>query len=333
MLKKIKLIGDKSLSKRDFLRVSEPLSLFGANIKLKKNSLPLEIEGTKFLRPIDYIENRGSAQCKSAVILAALNTPGITKIKAKKSRNHTEIFFKQLNIPIKIRSNGKYDLIEVRGLQQFKSFNYKIPGDISSSAFFIVLTLLSNKSEIIIRRVNINKSRIGIIKILNKMNAQIKYKNKKTYKGEEVADIYVKSVKKFKPIDCPATLNSSAIDEFLVIFLIAAKANGISTFNNLGELNKKESPRLDIAVKILKMIGIKVKRYKDNINIYGNPNLNLNGNFHIKNYQKDHRVAMTAVIAALSYGGNWKIEDLKESIKTSFPNFLKIVKILGAKIN
>jgi len=331
--KKIKLIGDKSLSKRDFLRVSEPLSLFGANIKLKKNSLPLEIEGTKFLRPIDYIENRGSAQCKSAVILAALNTPGITKIKAKKSRNHTEIFFKQLNIPIKIRSNGKYDLIEVRGLQQFKSFNYKIPGDISSSAFFIVLTLLSNKSEIIIRRVNINKSRIGIIKILNKMNAQIKYKNKKTYKGEEVADIYVKSVKKFKPIDCPATLNSSAIDEFLVIFLIAAKANGISTFNNLGELNKKESPRLDIAVKILKMIGIKVKRYKDNINIYGNPNLNLNGNFHIKNYQKDHRVAMTAVIAALSYGGNWKIEDLKESIKTSFPNFLKIVKILGAKIN
>ena len=178
---KIKLIGDKSLSKRDFLRVSEPLSLFGANIKLKKNSLPLEIEGTKFLRPIDYIENKGSAQCKSAVMLAALNTPGITKIKAKKSRNHTEIFFKQLNIPIKIRSNGKYDFIEVRGLHQFKSFKYKIPGDISSSAFFIVLTLLSNKSEIVIRRININKSRIGIIKILNKMNAKIKYKNKKIY--------------------------------------------------------------------------------------------------------------------------------------------------------
>ena len=128
-------------------------------------------------------------------------------------------------------------------------------------------------------------------------------------------------------------MNSSAIDEFLVIFLIAAKADGISTFNNLSELNKKESPRLDIAVKILKMIGIKVKRYKDNIIIHGNPNLNLSGNFHIKNYQKDHRVAMTAVIAALSFGGNWKIEDLKESIKTSFPNFLKIIKILGAKIN
>ena len=330
---KIKLIGDKSLSKRDFLRVSEPLSLFGANIKLKNNSLPLEIEGTKFLRPIDYIENKGSAQCKSAVMLAALNTPGITKIKAKKSRNHTEIFFKQLNIPIKIRSEGNYDLIEVKGLHQFESFNYKIPGDISSSAFFIVLTLLSNKSEIVIRRININKSRIGIIKILNKMNAKIKYKNKKIYKGEEIADIYVKSVKKFKPINCPSTLNSSAIDEFLVIFLLAAKANGISTFNNLSELNKKESPRLDIAVKILKMIGIKIKRYKDNINIYGNPNLNLNGNFHIKNYQKDHRVAMTAVIAALSYGGNWKIEDVRESIKTSFPNFLKIMKKLGAKIN
>ena len=130
---KIKLIGDRSLSRRDFSRVTEPLKFFGANIKSKKNSLPVEIQGTEFLRPIDYLEEKGSAQCKSSVMLAALNAPGITKIKAKKSRNHTEILFKHLNIPTKIKSEGNYDLIDVRGLSQFKSFNYEIPGDPSST--------------------------------------------------------------------------------------------------------------------------------------------------------------------------------------------------------
>ena len=331
--KKIKLIGDKSLSKRDFSRITEPLKNFGANIKSFGNFLPVEIQGTNFLRPIKFIERRGSAQCKSAVMLAALNTPGRTYIKANKSRDHTERLFKSLSIPMKLKREKNYDLIEVSGLKQFNAFEYIIPGDISSSAFFIVLTALSKSSEIIIKNININESRIGIIKILKKMNCKISFKNKRIYKGEPTADIYVKSSNNIKPIDCPAFLNSSAIDEFLVIFLFAAKAKGVSKFKNLSELNKKESPRLDIAVKILKMMGIKIKRKKDNINIYGNPNLNLSGNFHIKNYQKDHRVAMTAVIAALSYGGKWKIEDVNESIKTSFPNFLKIVKTLGAKIN
>ena len=329
---KVKLVGDKSLSKRDFSRVIEPLRLFGVNVKSKNNSLPVEIQGTKFLRPINYIEDKGSAQCKSAVMLAALNTPGITKIKAKKSRNHTEILFKELNIPIKIKSKDKYDHIEIEGLKQFQSFNYTVPGDISSSAFFIVLTLLSNKSEIVISKININKSRIGIIKILNKMNAKIKYKNKKIYKGEETADLYVKSVNKFKPVNCPSSLNSSAIDEFIVIFLIAAKANGISIFRNLSELNKKESPRLDIAIKFLSMMGIKIVRKKDNIKIYGNPNLQLKGKYVVKDFLKDHRVFMMSCIAAVTFGGNWKIYD-KDSINTSFPKFLKILKNLGAKIN
>ena len=147
--------------------------------------MPVEIEGTNFLRPINYVEDKGSAQCKSAVMLAALNTPGITRIKAKKSRNHTELFFKFLKIPIKIKKEKKYDLIQVTGLQQYNSFDYIIPGDISSSAFFIVLALLSKNSELILKKININDSRIGIIKILNKMNANIILKNKKIYKGEK----------------------------------------------------------------------------------------------------------------------------------------------------
>ena len=329
---KIKLIGDNSLSKRDFSRVAEPLKNFGVNINCRKNSLPLEISGSQFLRPINYLENRGSAQCKSAVMLAALNTPGTTLIKAKKSRNHTEILFKSLNIPIKIKSKKNYDLIKVNGLNQFKSFDYKIPGDISSAAFFIVLTLLSNNSEIIIKNININESRIGIVNILNKMNSNIIFQNKKKYKGEKIADIFVKTTNSFNSINCPSNLNSSAIDEFLLIFLIAAKANGISVFKNLSELNKKESPRLDLAIKFLKMIGIKVVRNKHNIKIFGKPNLQLKGDFVMKNFLKDHRIFMMTCVAALSFGGNWKIHD-KDSINTSFPKFLNILKNLGARIN
>ena len=320
------------MSKRDFSRISEPLKIFGANIKSKNNGLPIEIKGSEFLRPINYLENKGSAQCKSSVMLAALNTPGITKIKAKKSRNHTELLFKNLNIPIKVKSNGGYDYIQIKGLNQFKSFNYKIPGDISSSAFFIVLTLLSKNSELIIKNVNVNQSRIGVIKILNKMNAKIKIINKKVYKGEENADIYVKSINNIKSINCPKSINSSAIDEFLVIFLLAAKANGISTFKDLGELNKKESPRLNIAIKFLRMLGIKVHRKNDDIKIFGNPDVKVDKKYIIKNFLKDHRIFMMSCVAALTFGGKWEIHD-KDSINTSFPKYIKILKNLGASIN
>ncbi len=330
--KTVKIVGDKSLSKRDFSRVTEPLKKFGTNIISKKNSLPVKMLGSNFLRPINYFERKGSAQCKSAVMLAALNTPGTTIIKAKKSRNHTEILFKYLKLPINIKSKGNFDFIEVTGLKQFNAFDYIVPGDISSSAFFIVLTTLSKNSKIKIKNINVNKSRIGIIKILKKMNCKIILKNKKIYKGEETADIVVESSINIKGISCPSSLNSAAIDEFLVIFLIAAKAKGISTFKNLGELNKKESPRLDIAVDVLKNIGIKVERKNDDIKVFGNPNLKIKKNIHIKNFLKDHRVFMMSCIAALTFGGNWKIDD-KDSINTSFPIFLNLLKKLGAKIN
>ena len=294
--------------------------------------LPLEFKGSNLLRPINYTENKGSAQIKTCIILSAINTPGITKINAKKSRNHTEILLKYLKYPIKIKKNKKYDLIEVKGLRQFKSFDYKVPGDISSASFFIVLTLLSKNSTLLIKDININQSRIGILKILNKMNANIKILNKRDYKGELIGDIKIKSTKNFKSINCPEKLNSSAIDEFLLIFLIASKSKGISTFKNLNELNKKESPRLDMAIKFLKMIGIKVIRKNCDIKIFGNPSLELKNNYQMKNFLKDHRVFMMTVIAALTLGGKWKIND-KDSIKTSFPKFLEISIKLGAKIN
>ena len=329
---KVKLIGDKSLSKRDFLRVINPLKNFGANFyQSEKSSLPLYIQGTKYVRPIKYYENRGSAQCKSSVMFAALNTPGKTFIKAKKSRDHTEILFKHLKIPIKIKKKKNFDLIEVEGKQNFLAFNYKIPADISSSAFFIVLTLLSKASKLTIKNVNLNPSRTGIITILNKMGARIILKNKKIYKGEKISDIFVKSVKSLKAINCPSSLNASAIDEFLIIFLAAAKAKGVSYFKNLSELNQKESPRLKLGSKILNMMGIKTILTNHSIKIFGQPDIKLNKNIEIKNYLKDHRIFMMSTIAALSFGGKWKIHN-QDSIQTSFPSFLNIIKKLGGKI-
>ena len=294
--------------------------------------MPVTIKGTEFLRPIDYVEERGSAQCKSTIMLAALKTPGRTKIKAKKSRNHSEIFFKNLNIPIKVKSEKKYDKINVYGESNYKGFNYRIPGDISPCSFFIVLTILNKNSKLLIRNVNVNDTRTGIIKILNKMNAKIKFKNVRNYKGELIADIIVKSCKNLKAINCPEYLNSSAIDEFVTIFLIAAKSKGISTFKNLGELEKKESPRLTVAVNFLKKIGIKVLRKKNNVKIYGKPDLELKGNYIIKNFHKDHRIFMMSCVAALTLGGNWKLFD-KDSINSSFPDFFNVLKKLGVNIS
>ncbi len=281
----IKIIGDKSLSKRDFKRIAEPLSKFGAKFKLRKNKyLPLIIKGSANLKPINYLENKGSAQCKSALIFAGMRTKGTTFIKAKQSRNHTELLCKHLKLPIKFYKKNNYDFIKVKKVNRINKLNYKIPSDISSGAFFMVLTALSKNSKLLIKNVNINPSRSGIITILKKMGVKIKLKNKKIYKGEKNADIEIKSTKNISSINCPSSLNTSAIDEFLLIFLVAAKAKGTSYFRDLSELNQKESPRLLWGAKILNKIGIKTIVNNNSIKIFGNPNLILNKKIVIKNF-------------------------------------------------
>jgi 3-phosphoshikimate 1-carboxyvinyltransferase len=156
------------------------------------------------------------------------------------------------------------------------------------------------------------------------MGVKIVFKNQKIYKGEKIADIQVKSTSKLKSINCPDKLNSGTIDEFLILFLVAAKANGISYFKNLAELNQKESPRLKWASKILRLIGIKTILTNNSIKIFGNPEVKIKKSIIIKDFLKDHRVFMTSVIAGLTFGGKWIIHD-KDSIKTSFPSFLKIL--------
>ena len=319
----IKLIGDKSLSRRDFKRISSPLTKFGAKFQLKNNkNLPLKLYGSSRLKSINFFEKKGSAQCKSSVIFAGMRAQGTTRIKAKKSRNHTELLCKYLNLPIITKSKKNHDEILVKKVKKINPLRYNIPSDISSSAFFIVLTALMNNSSLLIKNVNINPSRIGVITILKKMGIKINYKNRKKYRGENITDMEIKSPKQIKAINCPVKLNSSAIDEFLVIFLVAAKAKGVSYFKKLDELNQKESPRLKWGEYILNKMGVKTISTNNSLKIYGNPKLKINKKIIIKDYLKDHRVFMTSVIAALAYGGNWEIHD-KDSIKTSFPSFLQ----------
>ena len=265
-------------------------------------------------------------------MFAALNTLGETIIKAKKSRDHSELLFKYLKLPIKVIKRKNHDIIKIKGKYKIPALNYKIPSDVSSAAFFIVLTALSKNSRLEIKNVNINPSRMGVFFILKLMGVRISKLNIRNYKGEKIADLIIKSTKNIKPINCPIKFNSSAIDEFLLIFLVAAKAKGISYFKNLSELNHKESPRLKWGSKILNKIGVKNILTENSIKIFGNPNLKIDRKITIKNFLKDHRVFMTSVIAALSFGGKWKIFD-KDSINTSFPSFLKKVDYLGAKID
>ena len=329
---KVQLKGDNSLSKRDFLRVIKPLKKFGANFESNYGKLPIIIKGTNNANPIVFNETKGSAQVKSSVMLAALNTSGETIIKAKKSRNHSELLFRHLKLPININRKKNYDLIKIKGKRKIPALNYKIPSDISSCAFFIVLTILSKNSKLKIRNVNINPTRVGILNILKMMGVKIRKINLRKYKGEKVADLIIQSEKKIKAINCPAKLNSSAIDEFLLIFLVAAKAKGVSYFRNLSELNEKESPRLKWGSKILSKMGVKNVLTTKSIKIYGNPNLEIKKRIIIKNFLKDHRVFMTSAIAALIFGGDWSIAN-KDAINTSFPSFLEKIKYLGAKIH
>ena len=330
--KLVKIIGDKSLSKRDFSRIITPLKQFGVSFISNKNKLPLKIKGSEFLTPIYFKETKGSAQVKSAILLAALHVPGKTTVMCLPSRDHTENLFKYcLKLPIKIKKLKNYEIISVRGQNKYFGFNYTVPSDISSASFFIVLTLLSKKSKLIIKNVNVNKSRTGIIEILNKMNAKIKLINKKKYMGELVANILIESSNKLKSINCPKKLNTRSIDEFLIIFLVCAKAKGISTFKGIQELRQKESDRLKIAANFLKMIGVKVIEKYDSIKIYGDRNLQLSGRYIMKNFLKDHRVFMMSCVAALTLGGNFIIRD-KSSINSSFPDFINLMRKLGAKI-
>ena len=329
---KFYLYGDKSMNKRDMSRVIEPLKKIGCFFyPKKKTTLPLTIEGTSMPLAQKHIEKKGSSQVKSLILLSALSTPGITSIEEKKiSRNHTELFLKKINADIKVKKLKKGNLITLRGQKNLYAFNYTVSSDPSSAAFLIALTLLTPNSKLKIKNVNCNSTRIGFLKILkDKMNANIKVKNIKKVFGETVGTIVVKS-SSLKSIKCPKELVPSLIDEFCILFIIAALTKGISKFTGINELRHKESDRIKNMEIIFKKIGIKTKSTYDSLEIYGNPNIKIKKEINIlSNY--DHRIAMSWAIFALVQEVRVKIHNF-ETVNTSFPNFISLIKSIGGVI-
>ena len=326
---KVKIFGDSSLNKRDMSRIIEPLSKIGCNFYPKgKKTLPLVIEGTNYPLALNHVENIGSAQVKSAILLAALDTPGTTTIEEKKiSRNHTENILAQIKAGIKVKKVKGKNFISLEGQQNLNSFNLKIPGDPSSAAFFIVLALLTSNSKLVIKNINCNPARTGFIKILKKMKANIKIKNLKKRSGELIGDIVAKS-SQLKPIKCPKKLVPLAIDEFPLLFIVASITKGISKFAGINELRHKESDRIKNVEIGLKQIGIKTKSTLDSLTIFGNPKAKATKKLKIFS-KKDHRIAMSFFCLGQLLEGNVEISNF-ETVNTSFSKFLSTMKKIGA---
>ena len=329
--KKFYLYGDQSMNKRDFTRATQPLEKIGAFFyPQNKKTLPLTIEGTNMPLAQKHVENRGSAQVKGLMIMSALSTPGITTIEERKiSRNHTELFLKKINADIKVKRLKKGNLISLKGQKNLYGFDYTISSDPSSAAFLIALTLLTPESKLVIHNVLCNDTRIFFLKILKKVNANIKINNLRKVSGELVGSITIFS-SKVKPIIVSKDIGKF-IDELPVLFIIAALTKGVSKFKNIGDLKNKESNRLLEAKKILVQTGIKCKITKDTMVIYGKDKIETRNKSILTKAKGDHRICMSSAILALVTGIRTKIKNF-ETVNTSFPGFIPLIKNLGGKI-
>ena len=319
------------MNKRDFTRVTEPLKKIGAFFYPKnKKTLPLTIEGTSMPLAQKHIENRGSAQIKGLILMSALSTPGITTIEEEKiSRNHAELFLKKINADIKVKRLKKGNLISLKGQKNLYGFNYSVSSDPSSAAFIIALTLLTPESKLVIHNILCNETRIFFLKILKKINANIKIKNLRKVSGELVGSITVSS-SKLKPIIVSRDVGKF-IDELPILFVIAALTKGVSKFKNIGDLKHKESNRLLESKKILVQAGIKCKTTKDSIIIYGQSKIETQNKLILTKTKGDHRICMSSVIFSLVTGMRAKIKNF-ETVNTSFPEFISLIRNLGGKI-
>ena len=324
----LRVKGDHSLNKRNMKKLIELMSNFGA-IFLPKNrfNFPLKIISTELPVGINY-EAGSSAQLKSAVILAALNSFGTTVVtEKKKSRDHTENMLIKNNRVIKIKRK-KFKIIKVFGKKNLNSFNINIPGDPSSAAFFTALTLLNKNSVLNIKNVGLNPTRTGFYELLKRHGARIKFKNIRKKNNEIFGDIQVKS-SKIKPIKAGSEYYVKATDEYPILFVVAALTKGVSTFKGISDLANKESNRIGEMQKILKQINIKSVVSNNEIKIYGKNIIKNNKKINVPNLG-DHRICMSTLILSLLTGLKTKIKNF-ETVYTSAPSFLRIIKFLGGK--
>ena len=239
-----------------------------------------------------------------------------------------DLVMKPLSLYAKYKVAVEEYILSLKGKVNLSCFNLEIPGDPSSAAPFIVLTLLTAGSKLLIKNINCNPTRMGFVKILKKMNANITIKNLKKKSGEPVGDIFVKS-SFLKPINCPKELVPSLIDEFPLLFVIASVIKGVTKFSGINELRHKESDRIKNMEIGLNQIGIKTKSTINSLKIYGNPNIQMNKTLRIFS-KKDHRIAMSFFCLGQLLSGDVEINNF-ETVNTSFSKFLVIMKKIGAK--
>ena len=321
------LEGDKSLTSRPMKRIIDPLKIMGAKFDNKSGTLPLTIIGSKLKSSKIEIEIP-SAQIKSGLILAAINTKGVSNIVERNiTRNHTENMLESFGADIDIKKNGSETSIIINGKQELISKNIDVPSDLSSSAFFIVAALINEGSKISMSNININPTRDGILKALKKMGANIDIKNFRTLSGEIVADIDVE-YSKLSGCELDAEMAKLMIDEYPILSVAAAFANGPSLFKGLKELKVKESDRLELIKLNLNNCGCECEVINDDLLIKPSKNYKLLDNNIRTDF--DHRIAMAFTVMGSKIGGLF-IEDA-ESINTSFPNFINNFNNAGGNI-
>ena len=322
------LTGDNSLSKRPMKRIADPLSKMDAKIFTTNGSLPIYIKGSNLISN-EIVLKIPSAQIKSGILLASLNTKGTTIITENKvTRNHTEIMLKSFGADITIKEYENKKILKIKGKKELTSKNIDVPNDLSSSAFFIVSALINEKSHIILKNINNNPSRNGVILALKKMGAKITLLNERLSNNENICDIEVKS-SDLTGCELGPEFADLMIDEYPILAVAASFASSPSLFRGLKELKVKESDRLRLIFLNLQNCGINCKVEEDNLFIYPSKKYNVNTNIIQTDY--DHRIAMAFAIMGTKIGP-LKIQD-SDSINTSFPNFKNELNNLGGNIS
>jgi 3-phosphoshikimate 1-carboxyvinyltransferase len=314
--------GDASLSKRPMRRVIDPLMQMGADITASPGgTLPLMLRGASPAVPIAYTLPVASAQVKSAVLLAGLNTPGITTvIEPVPTRDHSERMLQGFGaeLTVDVQADGSR-VIALRGEAEFVPQTIEVPGDPSSAAFFIVAALLVPGSDLTIENVGLNPTRAGLIEVLRAMGGHIEERNPRIVGGEPVADLHVRH-SPLRGIEIDPAIAPSMIDEFPALFVAAALAEGRTVTSGLEELRVKESDRLEVMAAALTAAGARVEESEDGLIVDGTGGAPLRGTEGPVATHLDHRVAMSMAVAGLASSDGVEVDDTRP-IATSFPTF------------
>jgi len=316
------LAGDESLMRRPMARVIEPLARMGAEIDSHNGLPPLTVRGGRRLTGIHYALPVASAQVKSAILLAGLYADGETSVlEPAPTRDHTERMLQFLGVSLQAE-NGR---IRMPGPQVVRAADIDVPGDLSSAAFIMLAALIAENCEVHLERVGMNPTRHGVVEILRRMGAAIEIDGCKAKGVEAVADVRVRS-SRLRGIDVDPALVSLAIDEFPVLFVAAAAAEGDTRFAGIGELRVKESDRISAMAEGLRKLGIAVQESDDGALIEG-------GAFAggVVDSHGDHRVAMSLAVAGTIARSPVTVLDT-DAVGTSFPGFVECMRAVGADI-